>query len=182
MSTAVQVQLARLFGTASSEALTESRTPRAWKKTLRKVLEELYRYTRENVETDELHWQMLLSCFVAAHESLKEEEFWPSYVEAITRLALLLLGDYPDHRKRKTGKKRAEHYRLNRLRDLKYMQTQDQRLKVLLAAHAAGFPELSVAPRTALSEFRAQYGYKPDYKDFMHWYKKSYPNDYAAVF
>lgn len=181
MSTAVQVQLARLFGAASSEAQKESRTPREWKQTLRKLLEELYRYTRENIETDELHWQMLLSCFVAAHESLKEEAFWPGYVEAITRLAFLLLGDYPDHRKRRTGKKPADHYRLNRLRDLKYTQTQDQRLKVLLA-QAAGFPELAVAPRTALSEFREQYGYKPSYKDFMHWYKKAYPSDYAAVF
>jgi hypothetical protein len=179
---AIQVQLSRLFGAASTEARTESRTSREWRKTLRKVLEELYRYARANIETDELHWQMLLSSFAAAHESLKEEDFWPGYVEAVTRLALLLLGDYPDHRKRRTGKKSNDHYRLGRLRDLKYIQNDDQRLKVLFAAHAAGFPALAVPPKRALSEFREQYGYKGSYKDFLHWYKKEYPTDYAAIF
>jgi hypothetical protein len=182
MHTAVQVQLSRLFGAGSSEAQKESRTPTEWRRTLRKALEELYRYTRENVETDELHWQMLLSCFVAAHESLKETDFWPGYTEALTRLTLLLLGDYPDHRKRKTGKKAADHYRLSRLRGLNYVQTSDQKLHVLLASEAAGFPELAFAPRAALREFREQHGYKPGYKDFLRWYKKAYPADYASIF
>ena len=182
MSRPTQVQLARLFGASSPEALTQERTPKEWRKTLGKVLEELFRYTRENVETDELHWQMLLSCFAAAQESLKEEEFWPGYTEAITRLSLLLLGDYPDHRKRKTGKKKSGHYHLNHLRDLKFLQTNDQKLKVLLAAYSAGFPELSLAPLTALSEFRVAHGYGPDYRAFMKWYKTTYPRDYAAVF
>lgn len=182
ITSAVQVQLARLFGSASAEATAQARTPREWKRTLRKVLEEIDRYTQTNVETDKLHWLMICSCFVAANEALKNEDFWPGYAEAITRLALLLLGDYPDHRKRKTGKRKAEHYHLSRLRGLHYLQNQDQKLKVLLAAQGAGFPELSVAPRTALSQFRAEFGYQVGFRGFVRWYKKNHPSDYASVF
>jgi hypothetical protein len=146
------------------------------------MIDELFRYTEANVETDGLHWLMICSCFAAAEAALKEEEFWPPYVEAITRLTLLLLGEYPDHRKRKAGKKKSDHYQLGRLRTLHYLQSEDQKLKVLLAVQAAGFPQLSVPPRTALSEFREANGFDATYRDFMRWYRRTYAEDYALVF
>jgi hypothetical protein len=182
---AVDVQMARLFGASSTEAAQVERTPAQWRRTLKKVLDEVFRYTEANIDTDETHWFMILSCFAAANESLKESQFWPSYAEAITRLSLLLLGDYPDHRKRTSGKKKSDHYKLSRHRSLHYLQSEDQRLKVLFAAHAlrnVGFPSLSVPPREALSEFRAEVGYSTDYRQFMRWYKSHYPNDYALLF
>lgn len=178
-----KVQLARLFGSTSAEARVESRTPAQWKKTLKKLLDELYQYTRANIETDDLHWIMLCTAFASADEALKnEDDFWPGFVEGLIRLNLLILGDYPDHRKRKAGKKKTGHYRLNGLRQLHYLQNQDRKLNVLFAAHAAGFPKLSVAPRDALSKFRSEYGHEPNYRDFMYWYKNNYPKDYAALF
>jgi hypothetical protein len=100
----MEVQLARLFGAASAEAKMKSRSPAQWKRTLRGVLLELFRYLEANVETDDVHWPMLHSGLAAAYESLKGSDFWPGYVEGITRLALILMGDYPDHRKRKEGR------------------------------------------------------------------------------
>jgi hypothetical protein len=179
---AFQVQLARLFGATSKEAVAQSRTPALWKKTLQKVLDELYEYAQANIETDELHWLMICTAFASAHESLKEDSFWPGYVEGMVRLNLLLLGDYPDHRKRKTGKKKAEHYHLSRLRKLHFLQNQDQKVKTMLAAQTVGFPKLSEPPRIALSKFRAEYGYEASYRDFIRWYKCMYPRDYAALF
>lgn len=179
---AVRVQLAHLFGAASSEASAESRGPGQWKRLLQKVLDELYRYVEVNVETDELHWFMICTAFAASSESLKEEDFWPGFSEGLIRLSFLLVGDYPDHRRRTTGKRKAEHYRLDRLRRMHYVQDQDQRLKVLLAAQNAGHPELSIDPRKALSEFRALHGFRASYREFMKWYKKAYPRDYSAVF
>src|ERR1700674_4424299 len=108
----MEVQLARLFGAASSEAKMKSRSPAQWKRTLRGVLQELFHYLEANVETDDVHWPMLHSGLAAAYESLKSNDFWPGYVEGITRLALILMGDYPDHRKRKRGRKPEDHYRL----------------------------------------------------------------------
>jgi hypothetical protein len=102
-----QVQLARLFGSASKLATTDRRTAAQWRKTLKAVLGELDRYVSANVDTDELHRSMLLTGLVAADESLKQDDFWPGYAEGITRLALILLGDYPDHRRRKPGRAAA---------------------------------------------------------------------------
>ena len=177
--------MAKLFGSASAEAAARARTPKQWRSTLSRVLDELFRYVEANVSTDEAHWHMILSCFAAAKESLKSEAFWPGYVEAITRLSLLLLGEYPDHRKRTTGKKRADHYVLSRHRTLHFAQSPQQRLNLLFAANAlqsVGFPELSVSPRAALSEFREQFGFQATYAQFMRWYRATYPRDYALVF
>jgi hypothetical protein len=93
----MKVQLSRLFGTGSSEAKLERRSDKQWKRTLLNVLQELDRYLAANVETDEVHRLMLHSGLYAAHVSLEEQDFWPGYAEGITRLALILMGDYPDH-------------------------------------------------------------------------------------
>src|SRR5882762_9869894 len=77
----MEAQLARLFGAASSEAKTKSRSPAQWKRTLRSILHELYVYLETNVETDDVHWRMLYSGFAAAYESLKGKDFWPGYIE-----------------------------------------------------------------------------------------------------
>jgi hypothetical protein len=177
----LKVQLAKLFGAASAEARSETRTPAQWRKTLRKLLDELYEYAKANVETDELHWLMICSSFAAAMESLKDEDFWPGYTEGLIRLSLLLMGDYPDHRRRKTGKKKDTHYKLNRLRTLHYSQDADQRVRTIFTAKAAGFPALTASPRDALARFREESG-GGSYRDFMSWYKLVYPEDYAALF
>src|SRR5260370_32538828 len=175
------VQLSRLFGTDSSEARLENRSDKQWKRTLLNVLQELDRYLAANVETDEVHRLMLHSGLYAAHMSLEEQDFWTGYVEGITRLALILMGDYPDHRKRKGGGKKKEFYQLNRLRSLTYNSSPSQRVNVLFAAPLVGI-SLTVAPRDALAQFRSEFGYEVGYNRFFEWYRKNYPLDYAAVF
>src|SRR6266851_5780156 len=96
---AVQVQLARLFGADSKKAKQETRTPTQWKAVLREVVRELKNYIRANVDSDDLHVVMIDSGLFAAREALNEADFWPGYAEGITRALLLLLGDYPDHRR-----------------------------------------------------------------------------------
>src|SRR5438445_1948921 len=117
-----QVQLSRLFGSISVEALRETRTIGQWKRTLRNVLRELKSYITANVDTDELHINFIASGLLAAEESLKEENFWPGYAEGLTRIVLVLLGDYPDHRPRKRGAKSSDHYALQLCRSLHYTQ------------------------------------------------------------
>ena len=67
------MQLGRLFGAGSSEASKPSRTSTEWRRTLKRVLHELDRYLISNVDTDELHLQMLQSGLLAADEALKED-------------------------------------------------------------------------------------------------------------
>ena len=176
----VQNQLARLFGEASREAKSTSRSPSEWKRTLRHVLADLERYLDENVATDEMHRFMLATGLWAAGESLKDKDFWPGYAEGVTRFALTLLGDYPDHRKQRLHGKRKRHYGLKRFRSLVYGQTHEQKVKTLLATSKFGLPKLSTKPIELWREYAARV-HSPSYRQFLQWFRKNYPNDYAAV-
>jgi len=178
----MQVQLGRLFGAESREARQTARTASEWRFTLRRVLHELDRYIQANVDTDELHAMMIASGLYAAHESLKQEDFWPGYAEGLTRVVLTLLGNYPDHRRRKTGAKSRHHYSLGSERTLQYSQTEDQRFRTLLDAGAFGLPGLKFQPRDVLMEFRRHFGSKPTQAEFIRWFKKRFPDQYTAVF
>lgn len=179
-----KVQLSRLFGQNSIEAQKDNRTPAEWKRTLKKILDELYQYLEENVHTDEMHTLMLYSCLCAAHEALKEKDFWPGYLEGITRLSLLLMGDYPDHRRRRGGKKKKNHYRLNYMRSIIYTQSMSQKVRTMLAAPKVGLQGFDIDVRSALSLFREETGLSATYKDkeFIRWFKKRYPNEYSSLF
>jgi hypothetical protein len=179
---AMRNQFARLFGATSQEARSDARAETEWRRILKKLLDELYVYASENVQTDEMHWLMICTAFAAANESLKQEYFWPGFVEGLVRLSVLLLGDYPDHRKRKGGRKREAHYQLNLHRTLHYSQTGIQRVRVLYAAKRLGFPELSTSPTDAMSRFRDAHGYSASHRKFIEWYRVNYPHDYALLF
>jgi hypothetical protein len=177
----MHILLARLFGSESTEARREKRNAAEWRKTLKAVLDELDRYIAANVDSDELHRLMLMSGLAAANESLDHEDFWPGYAAGLTRLALLLLGDYPDHRKRKPGRKRDGHYKLNTCRSGQWLQTPGQRYRTLLAAGQVGFPKLSAPPRDLADEFFLQRR-RIDHSGFMEYYRERFPRDYATLF
>ncbi len=178
----MQVQLSRLFGASSKDAAQDHLSQSECKKILKKILDELSKYLEENVDTDELHLLMLYSGLWAASESLKEEEYLLGYIEGIVRLSLLLMGDYPDHRKRKGGKKSDAHYDLKRMRSIIYTQTSKQRLQTMIAASMIELPEFKKNTYAALREFRKERGYKASYKEFLRWFRKNYPEDYASLF
>lgn len=179
---AISVQLGRLFGARGREAQTTHRSPRQWQSTLRKVLRELHAYRVANVHTDELHDALLDSGLKSAHTSLTQDDFWPGYVEGITRFVLLLMGDYPDHRSRRTGPKPGGYYRLSGCRTLSYAQTTVQRMRALEVAHATGFFSLSQDPRSLWITYQLSKLGPADYRSFLKWYRHHFPEDYAKVF
>ncbi len=179
---AMQNQLVGLFGSQSKLVSGKELTAAELKKTLKAVVGELKEYVFTNVDSDESHMMQIASALKSAEEVLKEDDFVVGYIEVITRLALLLLGDYPNHHKRKSGRKTEDFYKLDKLRTLNWVQTPDQRLRTLLKVGDEGVPILSANPRGVLRSFRDQYGYKPTYADFLGWYRRKFPVDYAAVF
>jgi len=179
----MSTQLARLFGKDARLARERQMSNAEWRVALRKVLEHLYSYLKENVRTDDVHLLMLCTGLTAARESLDtQENFWPGYAEGLTRLALLLMGDYPDHRKARPGTRRGDHFQLRKFRTLHYSQDANQKLWSLVAAHRFGLPGFKGDPLRALDEFRAQQGFNASYDDFLTWYRKTYPANYALVF
>lgn len=180
---ATRAQLARLFGEASQEASREEMTSSQWRSVLRKVLDHLHSYLRANVPTDDIHSLMLCTGLASARKSLdQDDDFWPGFAEGMTRLALLLMGDYPDHRKNRPGSRKKNHFELRRLRTLRYTQDATQKLECLIAAYQFGLPKFRGDPLLALDEFRMQHGSEASYDDFIAWYKINYPENYVLVF
>jgi hypothetical protein len=178
----MQVLISKLFGDSSKVAHFDSLSEAQYKNVLAQIVNELYYYMNENIKTDQLHREMLLSGLYAAKEALKEKDFYLGYIAGILRFSLLLMGEYPDHRKRKRGRKNTEYYKLNLLRSVTFTQDYEQVFRTILAAGNTGFPELSINPRQALDKFRDEYGTKASHRDFIEWYKINYPSDYAVLF
>lgn len=178
----VKVQLSRILGENSKEAMNMTKSDKEWRKTLRTLLDELYCYVNENVDSDSLHMFMIDSCFAACDKALEEKDFWPAYTEGIIRLVFLLLGDYPDHKKRRGGRKSKEHYKLNLHRFSKYSQNHDQKVRTLFAAWNSGLINISENPRRIMSKFRDEKGFSVDNKSFIIWFKEKYPEDYSKLF
>jgi hypothetical protein len=178
---AMQVQLSRLFGKDSKIASSNTRSNAEWKRDLKLVLVEIWNYLDANVETDIVHRLMLESGFSAAHLALTQEDFWPGYTEGVTRILLCLLGDYPDHRKRKRGSKKESHYKLNDNRSLTFIQSNNQKQHMLFWS-APALLNLRGQPINEIHEFRNEVGFEVPITEFMNWYKQKYPDDYLKVF
>lgn len=173
-----------LFGDIKISNKTE-KTEKEWRETFLKILKELDQYLKENIETDEFHTLLIHSGLASAHMYIEENKNFDQallgYIEGIIRFSLSILGDLPNHSKRKGGRKKVNHYELNRLRELHYSQSPSQKYHTLILAYQGGF-DLKTNPEIAMRNFRNQHGYKKDYGDFLKWYRINYPLDYAKVF
>jgi hypothetical protein len=125
---------------------------------------------------------MLYSGIYAAREALKTDDFWPGYTEGITRVAFMLMGDYPDHRQRKFGAKPRDHYSLRAFRTQVWQQSDLQRLNTLLMVPRFGLPKLSTNPEDLWNEYKRQLGSDWTPKEFLEWYRTEHPQDYAKIF
>jgi hypothetical protein len=174
------ILLSRLFGAGSAEARATGRSPAAWRKTLRRVDEELLQYLDANVHTDPVHEMMLHYAVLAADKALDDEDFWPAYAEAMVRLALLLMGDYPDHRRRKGSGKRTDHYRLSYHRTIGFIRDPEQKYRWLHAGKNLG--ETTFDPRDAWFSYQTKVGKKATRKGFLRWFRDKHPAEYAKLF
>lgn len=178
----IEAQLKQMFGEASQYAKSASKTKEQWRKTFRAVLLELERYMEANVDTDASHWGTLQSGLETARNALRCEDFWPGCCAGFAHVAIALLGQFPDQNRRIAGKQRKEHYRLDRKRSVKWMQTPQQRMNTLLLMDDFGAPAPRVSPRQRLLEFRLERGPEAGARDFLQWYRKNHPAEYTLFF
>lgn len=178
----LQRQLERLFGVNSKEARSKTRSAAGWRRTLDNLLTELYRYQVANLDTDALHDVMLRFALASAHDALKSPNFWPGYIEGIVRYALLLMGDYPDHHAKKTGRRRSSNYKLDLDRSIVFLHNSEQKKRTLFKVSEL---RLFNAPHPfweVTAKFRDVHGFSASDKEFVTWFKKNYPEVYAAIF
>ena len=178
----MQVQFARLSGSTSKIAKKSERSDNEWRRDLRLVIDEIERYLLENVLTEDSHLRMITSGLYAARMALDETDFWPGYTEGITRIALCLLGNYQDRRKRKSGSKKSAHYDLRSSRTITYSKDRMQMLRLLTFESPMMGIELSIDPFEALRQFRNEVGFKVPQEQFLLWFKEHYPSDWGKVF
>jgi len=173
---AIPSLFARLFGEQSPEVVAALRTPGQWRRSLRKVVKELEGYLEANVESDPVHEHFCRLALSEAREVLDEADFWPEFATRLVFLALLLMGDLPDHGRRRGGARRSEHFTLRRHRTLAYFQTAEQRHRLLYTIRSS----LKKDPRDASFEFGTRFGKKSS-REFMRRYRNRYPNDYLKI-
>jgi len=171
-----------LFGIRSRHAGLSHRSNAQWRRVLRAVLRELDGYWRENVTTDQLHASRLARSLVSAEHALAGDEFWPGFAEGILRFSLELLGDYPDHRQRKRGRRENGHYRLDRLRSIHYTQHVHQKYLTLHAAADAQLPNVPRPLWRTWKVFHDEHGFHQPERTRMDWFRQKHPNAYASVF
>ena len=180
---AMSFLLGRLFGASSSEARQSTRNDKEWRKTILQLLAELDRYQRANIQTDGLHELQLAAALAAAHEAVtNDKEFWPGVVEGLARYALGLMGDWPDHHKRKGGRRTAEHYELGRHRSITYRQSTHQRFLTLYRAVDTKAFGTATPMWQLMSSYYSRFGYGKDDLRRLEWFRQAYPEVYSRIF
>ncbi|MEW5915526.1 MAG: hypothetical protein AB1762_03940 [Gemmatimonadota bacterium] len=175
--------MGRLFGENSSEAAELSRTDAQWRKTILKLLRELDRYQRANIRTDGFHELLLAASLTAAHKAATEDDdIWPGVVEGLVRYALTLMGDWPDHHRRKKGRKAENHYDLGLRRSITYRQDTHQQFLTLYQAVESKSFGVSTPMWQLLSSYYEEFGYTKGERSRIDWFRKKYPEVYARIF
>ena len=182
----MQEQISSLFGYHSKDAQRYDFSQAELVKLLNKILNELKYYLDKNIDTDSLHYNQLTdSLSLLSNSSYKDkrmEEIYFDYIEKFIRFSLLLMGDNPDHRKRKGGRKSKEHYDLSRHRSIIYLQDTDQQFFTMLNASIYFREKFKIDTKKVLRDFRHEKGYKATRKDFINWFKEKYPKEYLVLF
>ncbi|HEY5122605.1 MAG TPA: hypothetical protein VIK14_02600 [Ignavibacteria bacterium] len=174
--------LGKLFGELSEIANKEYKTKSEWRNTLKKILEELNLYLIENIETDEVHIKMLKRSLESSKANISEDFFWPGYLEGILRFSLILLGDLPNHYRRKKGRKSINHYNLKRFRKINYYQDVNQKINLLFNASKIEDIIINKNLFKIRKEFYNSKQVSFTNYEFIKWFKKNYPEDYSKIF
>ncbi len=179
---AMRVLLARVFGTRSKAACRTHMTDPQWREVMKALLGELHRYQIANIRTDEFHELVLASALTSADGALSTSDYWPGYAEGILRFALTLMGDYPDHRHRKPGRKNVEHYDLTLRRSVAYNQSTAQRYRTLCVAVDLGLLGAKKKMWELMEPFHEEHGTRYSQRQQLEWFRKTYPDLYARAF
>lgn len=170
-----------LFGCQSKDSQMYERTEIEWKKLLKKYVIEIQKYLNENIDTDSIHMERLLDAASSSESALKNDEYLPLYIEGLIRLIFTLIGQSPEHYRRKGGRKTKDHYKLDKYRNIIYSQNANQKYQLLY--YASRYNYISIRNlKLVYYDFCKKFGFHEKKRKFINWFKKKYPNDYLRIY
>jgi len=182
VSIGVEYFMRHLFG-KSYHHYVGSHDFKKWKKDMIKVLKSIDRAVDETIEsTDKMHLQEIKKMIESGIESVESanssDELNTKTMVCLSYTVFLILGRKPENiRKNSVSNKNC--WKLNDYRTIHYSQNYEQKAKLLLSLpnhckYSENFknkkPLIDV-----FSEIR-------NYKDFVEWFKKEYPDIYLEIF
>lgn len=170
-----------LFGCKSRDSQKYERTEKEWKELLKKYVVEIQEYLNENIETDSIHMERLLAAASSSETALRKEDYLPLYIEGLIRLIFTLIGQSPEHCRRKGGRKAKDHYKLDKYRNICYIQDSQQKYRLLHFASQHHYISIQHM-RSVYYDFCKEFTYYEKKKKFINWFKEKYSDDYLRIF
>jgi hypothetical protein len=174
--------LSYMFGKNSTHGLAGSSSKSDWTKLCKKLILHLEKYVEQNIYTDRIHLQRIKLQIDALRASLSVKvgpARDPLLFAAFCKLCLLLMGDLPDHWRKKVVN-RPEYFRLNPRRSLLYVQSRQQKVNLILRECTRG--QFSGKFTDDKSEQIQRNAWNMDNGEFLEWFQKSYLDIHLMLF
>ncbi len=179
-----EYMMSHLFGKHHYHGHVGSHSKSSWKKDLRKINKYIEKSININVQTDSYHKGMLLYLCDCLDEKVSKaksiNEINVSFVETYVRLIFTLLGNFPDHWRRKAPYA-DRFWELDGHRSLSFSQTDEQK-----AALVINLVDIKKAINVELegheNMHEAFWACNSNPTKFINWLKAEHPRVYCEIF
>ena len=101
-----------------------------WRGYCTRLFDHLQRYVETNLVTDALHREQIQHALQSLKGAVRQPEREALLVTGLVRLCFLLLGDAPNHWRKKVVN-RPDYFALDRFRSIHYAQSPEQRARMI---------------------------------------------------
>ena len=166
--------LSNMFGKDSTHGLAGSSTKSDWTRLCKRLISHLEKYIEQNVYTDRIHMNRIqmqignLRASLAANVRSARE---PLLFTTFCKLCLLLMGDLPNHWRKKVVN-RSKYFRLNQRRSLIYIQSRQQKVNLIVRECTDG--QFAGRFSDDKKEQMRRNTSKMDNDEFLEWFQNSH--------
>jgi hypothetical protein len=171
-----------LFGARSVDVSLDYRTKAQWIKLLSKINDEMMMYVKQNIVTDKLHYQAITESIIQAKKTLKNDPFFIEYIGNLLKIIFLLMGHFPNHCIRESGRKSNDFYNLNRHRTINYSMSKTQKYRLIADFILSHKEFYGKSYRDFWSEYYHCEDYDQSEEQFVDWFCQKYPEEYVKFF
>jgi len=173
-----------LFGKLNYHGYVGSVGKTTWKKDMQKIIKYIKKTILLNVHSDNYHKSKLMRICDELTEKIKKskriEEVNILIIQEFTRLIFNLLGNMPDHWRRRQPYKDL-YWTFDGHRSLCYTQNTAQKVGLILSLEFHGEIDIALEEYNSLNEVLG-FKFRNDKDKFLSWFKKNYPSQYCDMF